>query len=303
MTGNGDFDGVSQWGEFVLKLQYTPPSGNTAATLKVVDHWTPWTDLARTGQKAAATRAIRRQRRLRSSGNRSAARMNFALKNARLVPNINDRASRQFSSFPKWPRRMVGPGLGIGGSGLHLLHRRLHCCWQGRHRLSGQDGARWAERRCRSRKSQNELREACSTAGLADHEPGTGGPVPGRSPDPELLPMGRYGASPYYPRAVLRPRAELVDDLRVGREFSAHKWKVSSTGALTYVAQSHEFASDNVRETPPGGMPGGCSGSSNGATPTRRFFSARSPTAMRMLTSLMAASSFTTRCTSRRTDR
>jgi hypothetical protein len=44
--------------------------------------------------------------------------------------------------------------------------------------------------------------------------------------------------------------------------------KVSSTGTLTYVAQSNEFASDNLRGRMPGGMPGGlCSGSSNGADP------------------------------------
>ena len=53
-----------------------------------------------------------------------------------------------------------------------------------------------------------------------------------------------------------------------GENSQLHKWQVSSTGALTYVAESHEYASDNVRETPPGGMPGGfCSGSSNGPDP------------------------------------
>jgi hypothetical protein len=53
-----------------------------------------------------------------------------------------------------------------------------------------------------------------------------------------------------------------------GENSQLHKWAVSSTGALTFVAQSHEFASDNVRANPPGGMPGGfCSGSSNGADP------------------------------------
>jgi hypothetical protein len=49
ITGNGDFDGVSQFGESFLKLSYTPPSATNEATLKVVDHWTPWTDFARAG--------------------------------------------------------------------------------------------------------------------------------------------------------------------------------------------------------------------------------------------------------------
>jgi hypothetical protein len=53
-----------------------------------------------------------------------------------------------------------------------------------------------------------------------------------------------------------------------GENAQLHKWAVSSTGKLTYVAESHEYASADVRGQPPGGMPGGfCSGSSNGANP------------------------------------
>jgi hypothetical protein len=53
-----------------------------------------------------------------------------------------------------------------------------------------------------------------------------------------------------------------------GENAQMHKWAVSSTGALTYVAQSREYASVDVRGNPPGGMPGGfCAGSSNGADP------------------------------------
>ena len=44
---------MSQWGESFLKLKYTPPSGESPASLQVVDHWTPWTDLVRSGQAAA----------------------------------------------------------------------------------------------------------------------------------------------------------------------------------------------------------------------------------------------------------
>jgi len=53
VTGNGDFDGVSQWGESFLKMKYSSPSGGNPASLKVVDHWTPWTDRARAGQQPA----------------------------------------------------------------------------------------------------------------------------------------------------------------------------------------------------------------------------------------------------------
>jgi hypothetical protein len=53
MTGNGDFDGATQWGESFLKLKYTPPAGAAAGSLQVIDHWTPWTDLQRSGQQVA----------------------------------------------------------------------------------------------------------------------------------------------------------------------------------------------------------------------------------------------------------
>jgi hypothetical protein len=52
-----------------------------------------------------------------------------------------------------------------------------------------------------------------------------------------------------------------------GENAQLHKWRISNTGALKYVAQSNEYASADARG-PHGGMPGGfCSGSSNGADP------------------------------------
>ena len=53
ITGNGDFDGVSQWGESFLKMKYTPPSSGVAAKLQVAGHWTPWTDRGRTQRQRA----------------------------------------------------------------------------------------------------------------------------------------------------------------------------------------------------------------------------------------------------------
>ena len=53
-----------------------------------------------------------------------------------------------------------------------------------------------------------------------------------------------------------------------GENAQLHKWSVSPTGELKYIAQGHEFASSEVRGELPGGMPGGfCSGSSNGDDP------------------------------------
>ena len=68
ITGNGDFDGVSQWGESFLKLKYTPPSSGVAAKLQVAGHWTPWTDRGRTQrQRVGAEQDGRHECSLRSN--------------------------------------------------------------------------------------------------------------------------------------------------------------------------------------------------------------------------------------------
>jgi hypothetical protein len=50
MTGNGSFDGVSDWGETVFKVKYTPPLADRKASLAVVDWWTPYSDAGRVGE-------------------------------------------------------------------------------------------------------------------------------------------------------------------------------------------------------------------------------------------------------------
>ena len=50
MTGNGSFDGVSDWGETVFKVKYTPPEGEHRGSLAVADWWTPYTDAGRIGE-------------------------------------------------------------------------------------------------------------------------------------------------------------------------------------------------------------------------------------------------------------
>ncbi len=49
VTGNGDFDGVTDFAESIVKLKYTPPAAGHAGTLAAVDWWTPWTDDGRVG--------------------------------------------------------------------------------------------------------------------------------------------------------------------------------------------------------------------------------------------------------------
>ncbi|HLX36596.1 MAG TPA: hypothetical protein VKR29_02305, partial [Candidatus Binataceae bacterium] len=100
LTGNGDFDGASQFGESFLKLKYTPPAGGTSASLKVVDHWTPWTDFARTGQhptmpKLAGINVASEAVKPVGSG------MSIAMKDAKLVSYVNERGRPVVLVYPK----------------------------------------------------------------------------------------------------------------------------------------------------------------------------------------------------------
>jgi hypothetical protein len=49
LTGNGSFDGVTEFGEAFIKLQYTPPSGTTPGSILPVDWWSPYSDSGRAG--------------------------------------------------------------------------------------------------------------------------------------------------------------------------------------------------------------------------------------------------------------
>jgi hypothetical protein len=62
VTGNGDFDGVSDFAESVVRLRYTPPTAGANGSLTVTGWWTPWTDDGRTGgnpEGEAAKAALR----------------------------------------------------------------------------------------------------------------------------------------------------------------------------------------------------------------------------------------------------
>ena len=97
------------------------------------------------------------------------------------------------------------------------------------------------------------------------------GPVDPCPTDPQTLNFFPWGVTAHLhmtPVQFFDPALNSWVIFAWGENFQLHKWKVSSSGELTYVAEGHEYASANVREKPPGGMPGGfCSGSSNGAEP------------------------------------
>jgi hypothetical protein len=49
ITGNGEFDAITDFGESIVKLSYIPPASGKSGSITPVDWWTPWTDDGRTG--------------------------------------------------------------------------------------------------------------------------------------------------------------------------------------------------------------------------------------------------------------
>jgi hypothetical protein len=269
-TGNGDFDGTSQWGESFLKLKYTPPSGNTAATLQVVDHWTPWTDFARTGQKTEST--------MRPSGVSASSEalmqsvsggVNTALKNAKLEAMINDRGKPTVLVFPQMAQG-VWADEDFGSAGPACIFSIGVCI------ASGKDGLAYPVKTANlggttpadlANPKANCAKLAAPPVWLT-MSPGPVDPCPTDPMTLNFFPWGDTAHLHMTPVQFFDPVLNSWVLFAWGENSQLHKWKVSSTGALTYVAESLEYASENVREKPPGGMPGGfCSGSSNGADP------------------------------------
>ncbi len=274
LTGNGDFDGVSQWGESFLKLKYTPASSGTPASLQVVDHWTPWTDLARSGQAAAPavklagvsapSEAIKPV-----GGGMNTALMNTALKNAKLVPALNDRGV---------PTLLVYPAMASGnwsdedwGSAGPACIFSIGVCV-----AAGKDGIAYPIKTAAlggttlsdlANPKANCAKLAAPPVWLT-MSPGPVDPCPTDPATLDFLPWGDTAHLHMTPVQFFDPLLQSWTIFAWGENSQLHKWAVSSTGNLTYIAQSNEYASADVRGNPPGGMPGGfCSGSSNGPDP------------------------------------
>jgi hypothetical protein len=268
-TGNGDFDGASQWGESFLKLQYTPPSQNAAA-LKVVDHWTPWTDFARTGQKPeSSTRPSGVSASSEALMQSVSGGINTALKNAKLEAMINDRGKPTVLVFPEMAQGAWADE-DFGSAGPACIFS-IGVCIAG-----GKDGLAYPIKTANlggttpadlTNPPENCKKLAAPPVWLT-MSPGPVDPCP---TDPKKLNFFPWGDTAHLHMTPLQFFDPVLNSWVIfawGENSQLHKWKVSSTGTLTYVAESHEYASENVRGKPPGGMPGGfCSGSSNGADP------------------------------------
>lgn len=273
ITGNGDFDGKTQWGESFVKLKYTPASGGTPASLKVVDHWTPWTDLVRAGQARMPAMKLSGESAPTEAARPVNGGMNMSLKDATLVTKISDRGIPVLLVYPKmatgnWSDEdwgsagpacifSIGICIAAGKDGIGYPIKATN--------LGGTTVAEIANPKA------NCAKLAAPPVWLT-MSPGPVDPCP---TDPTTLNFFPWGDSAHLHMTPVQFFDPVLHSWTIfvwGENAQLHKWAVSSTGTLTYVAQGHEYASADVMRgdptEPTGGMPGGfCSGSSNGADP------------------------------------
>jgi hypothetical protein len=266
-TGNGDFDGLTQWGESFLKLAYTPPKGGKAGALRVVDHWTPWTDFGRTGMKPASNMKPAGVSAPSEAVRPVGSQMNMSLKDARLVGMVNDQGVPTLLVYPKMANGAWADE-DWGSSGPACIFSIGVCI------ASGKDGIAYPIKTANlggtmpadlTNPKVNCAKLAAPPVWLT-MSPGAVDPCPNDPTTLNFFPGGNTAHLHMTPVQFYDPLLKSWTIFAWGENSQLHKWAVSGSGKLTYIAQSHEFASADVRGAPPGGMPGGfCSGSSNGA--------------------------------------
>jgi hypothetical protein len=270
ITGNGDFDGKTQWGESFLKLQYVPPPAQgKAGSLKVVDHWTPWTDLVRAGQQAMSAMKLAGESAPTEAARPTGSGMNVSMKNARLEAALTERGRPTVLVFPQMATGNWSDE-DWGSAGPACIFALKVCVAAGKDgiaypiRTSNMGGTMPADL---GNAKANCAKLAAPPVWLTE-SPGAKDPCPADPGSLNFFPGGVTAHLHMTPVQYFDPVLNSWTIFAWGENAQLHKWAVSSTGTLTYVAQGREFASVDSRGRGTGGMPGGfCSGSSNGGDP------------------------------------
>lgn len=280
-TGNGSFNGSTDWGETIFKVQYTPPASATAmGALKVVSWFSPYSDAGRVGldptksgpaapsympAKLAGVSAPSLAVKVKNGDEPVGAGMHIDLAKTRtvLTRNVNTGQVEPIvyplnPSDPAWSDE----DLGSGGCTLITQYGFLLC--------AGKDGLGYLAKTADMGETMpaDFADAAANCAKLASPpvwiaaSPGPVNPCPQDETTLNFMPYGKTRHIHMTPVQYMSP----TDGLHIfvwGENSTLHDWKVSPSGQMTYVAESREYASAAVTNSP-GGMPGGfCALSSN----------------------------------------
>ena len=271
MTGNGAFDGVSQWGESFIKIRYTPGSTGVAASINVIDHWTPWTDQARAGAANAASANKLAGMSMETEQVRPVGGgMSMPVANARLVANRNAQGQPVLLVYPQLsPEARSDQDLGSGGLA-YIAALNIVCG-------GGKDGLLYCVHADKmggtkltdfANAHANCAKLVGGTPVWATMDPGNIDPCPQDPRNLNFLPFGDSAHLHSPPVVMWDPLLNAWTIFLWGENQQLHKWQLSASAPPKYLAESREYASPDVRGNYPGGMPGGfCAGSSNNKDP------------------------------------
>jgi hypothetical protein len=262
ITGNGDFDPSHGWfGESFVRVHFDP----AAKKLSVVDWWSPWTDLQRSGQQRVPEGKVAGMSMPSEQPRPVGGSMSMPLKNLRPVAVQDERGNFSVN--------LVVPPMASGawsdedwGSAGPACFFKLNVCL-----AAGKDGIAYGISTTSAGKTtptQVGTKANCKKLAIqpffATASAGSIDTCPADLKTLNIFPQGGYTVHEHgQPIQFYDPK--LQSDVMVlgGENSRVHKWAITASTAK-YIAEGHEFASEWLQGRPHGGMPGSmCTGSSN----------------------------------------
>lgn len=263
VTGNGDFDGVTQWGESFIQIKYTPPTAKTAAAIVIAKGWSPWTDLQRSGQAQVPIGKLAGVSMPSEASRPVGGGMSVSLSSARLVANFTSTGTPNVNVYPAMASGNWSDE-DWGSSGPACIFQIGYCV------AAGKDGIGYVL------PVPGFTGTTASTVGTTGNclyanpvwftvDPGNITPCPVDPADLNFFPGGYTAHLHATPVQFLNPITNTWNIAAGGENQQVHIWNVSNSGKLSYLGEGNEYASSDLRGKPPGGMTGShCVGSSDG---------------------------------------
>lgn len=257
-TGNGGFDGVTDFAECIFQVQYKPPTATSKASLSVVNWWSPYSDAGRVGQNPtwpAPNQPLQNKLSGVSAPTAEAQKPVNAMKKMDMQHTVRHGKQLMFKPMANQDGAYADQDLGSGGVCLIPQYNMAL--------FGGKDGVLYSAKM--SNLGKTALHDFANPA--ANYS--------------KLLTAPIWGT--YFPGYNISPKPQDSSDLdfmfdgkthhmhstpavaQIGNEVRAFVWgengnlrayRVNADGSLTYLGCSQEVASPNATAMG-GGMPGG----------------------------------------------
>jgi hypothetical protein len=274
VTGNGSFDAVTDFGESIFKVSYTPGAG-IANSLKVVTWFSPYSDQGRIGMNPTVSDTASPMPAMKVAGVSqptadmtpvgSAMAISMVGATAKVTQDVNTHAMVTLI-FPADAKDAAWNDEDLGSGGCLLIEEfgRLLC--------SGKDGIGYVVKTDNMGNTQpadfapDRVKSNCGKLATPPvWLTASPGPVDACPTDTTVLNFMPWGKTRHMHSTPVKYKSPdgTVHIFVAGENSTIHMWKMDPSGALTYEAGSFEVASiESIN--PPGGMPGSfCSMSTN----------------------------------------